>query len=176
MNHEQVRRKIIEGHLLIGFLLVFAYSFSLHAQSKTDSTERVHFWANLGFGAASRGLAANGSINIQYSQLLFTIHSSSDSKFFGESLGNYGMLIGITNRASRFHYSFSAGIASVQRGESKYLDPIRYTSRRVGFPLEAQIFIRPTHFFGVGICAFLVLSQLGNMVGFTISVQLGSLM
>ncbi len=173
MNHESTKRKSITGLLLPGMLLIVASSFSLHAQSKSDSTGPVRFWLNEGMGVGSRLLAANVSINFQRTQFLITIHASADGTIFGETLDDYGLLIGITNRSSEFHFSCSIGIAGVQRTEfDKYLH-IHYSSRVVGFPLEIQMYYRPLRFFGIGSSAFLFLSRLGTMLGITASSQFG---
>ena len=123
---------------------------------------------------ASRGLGAQASINAQFTQFLFTIHTCADLDFIGgENLHEYGILMGWTNKSSKVYYSVAIGLARVTRGIYQMFGNPTIDPTVTGFPIEAQVILRPGRYVGFGLCAFFVASRVGSMLGATITLQLG---
>ncbi len=167
----------------------------LYAQSKNTSSD-IRGWVNAGLGPGSGGgLAAAGSFNLQYKQLLLSARISGNTTNFGDALASamflglipveteeftdYGLLLGLATRDKWIHASIATGVAmmSYRREVSGLLkqEIKKDVSAKISLPVEAQLFFKPISFLGFGANIFGNINSEKSFGGVTFNLQLGKL-
>lgn len=138
-------------------ILIFCFAFSkIQAQEKTNPI--IYFDGNLGFaGGNSSGFMIGGSLNYQKKENLFTLRTTqfSNSKLeyaspflplpyldTKEIITEYGILVGKRYIHNNKAWSFSVGLATIEREIKKVDKNNNYyfdSSHAIGFPFQIDI-------------------------------------
>ena len=173
-------KKLIQILGLIVAFMIFLFDFS-YAQSTRSSIQKKHYWINLGAGAGSiseNAAALSANATYQFGKNLLTLRTAGTGELFGKSIGDYGLLYGLTLKQEQVLFSVGVGLAFVEGSISHGLfssKPPEKIGPTIGIPLEAQLFWRPTRFLGVGLYGFANLNPEEPFVGVTLSFQFGKL-
>jgi hypothetical protein len=151
-------------------------------------------WINAGAGSCSiygadPFISVGASLNHQREDRLYSLRltQNDEFKFFynpKESVGDVSFLYGICSGGRSYSVSLQAGISiahGINRGRYLYSEgTILGTHHHVavewfrpGIPFDASFFLRPTHFFGVGVEAYANLNSERSFAGFLFAVQVG---
>lgn len=181
------------------FLLGICASFNSFAQ-KNDSTSFV-LWADVGIGSYGAGPESTGfspmlGINLYHKQILYRIRYTHAYEFelFGptpsENLYSFGALVGKGFSNDKINFIFSAGLGittGVIRGEFKeaqssggLLSFRNEVFEKVNvftpsIPLEIDMLLKFTKFFGAGFTVFADLNFRRPYLGWTIKLGIGKL-
>ncbi len=181
------------------FLLWMLVSFSAYSQ-KNDSTS-FDLWADVGIGAYGASSKSNGfspmiGLNVYFQKILYRIRYTHAYEFdlFGptpsENLYSYGALIGKGLSNDKINVTFSAGLGittGVIRGDFKEarssggLLSFRNEEYEIvnvftpSIPLEIDMLLKFTKFFGAGFTIFADLTLKRPYLGWAIKLSIGKL-
>ena len=156
-----------------------------HAQSPSLRHEST-FWVGGGVGLGAVPGAENadpdesraGSLyaSFQRGPHLVSARAATAGELFGDSFYDYGLLYGRVVAQSPLFVSLGAGLGYVDgtRSEGLFDDP-EEVEATVGIPVEAQLYLRPFRFVGVGLYGFANFNQEEIFFGLTVSLQVGRL-
>jgi len=180
-----MQRQTVLPLLLVALIGVWSSPRAAHAQSAARGSQST-FWVGGGLGLgrlpgaddADRDESLAGSLNASYQfrRHLISARAASAGELFGDNFYDYGLLYGRAVSHETLYVSLATGIAYVdgQRSEGLFDDP-EDVDATVGLPLEAQVYVRPLRFVGIGLYGFANLNQEESFVGATLSVQIGLL-
>ena len=169
--------------ICISAALVLMWPSSTRAQL----AERQHtaFWVNGGLGWSSLGsLAESANVSFQYEKFLVSLRTtgSNEGLFGGTTLHDFGLLIGLTSIRTEWHSSVAIGIAMVSgyRDNSGLfsfgdVESRHHISPKIGLPIEAQLFLRPTDSMGFGAYLYANINAEQPFGGITFCLQFGKL-
>ncbi|HKS06603.1 MAG TPA: hypothetical protein VJR92_09855 [Gemmatimonadaceae bacterium] len=154
-------------------LLCASLFLAVHAtttQAQSAAVARRTYWGqvNLGVGgvADSAFYATGFSGGIQTGRTVFIGRVVALSTKAKTRITEVGLMTGVATRPSGIHASIAAGLGIVDASSD---------SSSLGFPVEAQITVRPLRWIGVGVHVFGNLNKTGKLYGVTIPVQIGRL-
>jgi hypothetical protein len=166
-----------------GIMIIFLLSSfeSNYAQSSMSYSNEKNFWINLGLGKGSisqNAAALSTNATYQFGKNVVTLRAAGTGELFGKSVGDYGLLYGITLKQEQVFISGGVGLAYVEGTISHGLFSSRPPEKigpTIGIPVEAQLFWRPFSFLGIGLYGFANLNPEEPFVGATLSFQFGKL-
>lgn len=138
------------------------------------------FWVNAGIGVGTPDIAGIVSVSYQFlGSNLLSLRGAVAAEFFGDDFWDIGLLYGRATTAQDYHVSISAGVAVIWGSRSSdglFSDtPHKEISRQFGFPLEGQLFWRPSRFIGLGLYDFANFNAERSFAGLAASLQVGRL-
>lgn len=158
----------------------------LAPRTLSQSAKEHPWWVNLGAGPSSIGNAFSMSGGIQYCYQFeksiicarvigLTNNNPTIQKISASPVDykftDYGILYGPLWQSGNVYLSIEAGIGLVRAAYDT--PPNSSTSTSVSLPLEVQMFWRPTHYAGFGLCVYTSLHDEKNLIGGFVCVQLG---
>lgn len=183
-------RSHILSSVYIALFIIMGTNSSVIAQQDSSIKDSSLYWINLGFGGSSFEFATGFSFSHQTQRehgllSIRFIHNEKLSLFSSpaETLWDFGILYGIMNKGTYGMVSISGGgsiVGGVRKGEllegewfsSKYT---RKNFTSVGIPLESQLMLTPSPFFGIGLYGFANLNPEQSYFGILLNLQIGKL-
>ena len=178
--------------LFIVFILIISQSLgfsSVFAQIETKPNDNL-YWINGGLGRSSLGsLGGSAGISIQLKKMMFSLRATGNSEkggWFegGDEFSDVGLLIGIATQRPKNHASFSVGLARVTgsryietetKGFSLFSGKRVDISPTIGFPIESQLFLKLSSWFGMGLNIYFNINEKRTFGGITLNLMLGKL-
>jgi hypothetical protein len=134
------------------------------------------YWIGGGLGAGSRDFAGHFNVAYQTGANLFSFRTAGTAGLFSRGFSDWALLYGRATRApGRYQASVALGVAVADGCEGGGLGRCPNEPSVIGFPLETQLFWRPSKGFGVGLYGFADINQLQSFAGVTLGIQLGRL-
>ncbi len=169
---------------------VFMSPISTHAQLAEKQPTGV--WVNGGLGLSSLGsVGLSANLSVQYGEILFSMRTTRNIEsldVFTRNivLNDSGLLIGFATEKSELHSSVAIGVALVTGYQFEPLNPFPLVfgnggeeghdiTSKIGIPIEAQFFLRPSSFLGFGVYMYADINTVESFAGITLSLQLGKL-
>lgn len=140
------------------------------------SSEFDTFWIGAGVGAGSNDFAGHFNISYQTGANLFSFRTAGTAGIFSAGFGDVALLYGRATRApKRYQASVALGLAVADGCTGSGLGGCRNLPSVFGFPLETQVFWRPSKVFGLGLYGFADINHSQSFAGVTLGIQLGRL-
>ena len=151
-------------------LAVTACPRAARAQDSPSSS-----WLTLGTGLGSGGAGVSGSMSLKLGSHVASLRVAGTGRQLGGDLWDVGVLYGQAACGERYLLSVSGGVAMA--GGHRKVDastPREVIPAGFGVPVEAQGFVRPFPWGGLGLYAYAELSSRATFAGASLAVQLGS--
>jgi hypothetical protein len=160
------------GALLVAFLL--GTESTVLAQETASGFDT--YWIGGGLGAGSEDFAGHFHISYQTGANLFSLRTAATAGLFSHGFSDVALLYGRATRApERYQAGIALGLAIADGCEGSGLGRCRDRPSVIGFPLETQVFWRPSKVFGIGLYGFADINHLQSFAGVTLGIQLGRL-
>jgi hypothetical protein len=159
--------------VLLAALLLDATPSVLAQES--PATRFDTFWLGPGLGAGTNDFAAHFNFSYQTGANLLSLRAATTAGIFSDGFGDVALLYGRATRPDRYHASVAVGVAVADGCKGGGLGGCRDRPSVFGFPIETQLFWRPSRVFGVGLYGFANLNQSQSFAGMTLGLQLGRL-
>ncbi|MFC2133190.1 hypothetical protein ACFLTH_01115 [Bacteroidota bacterium] len=157
----------------LALIIFLIYANSQIAQTEIDTASTHTFWLNLGGGTGRFERAYSVNFSYQYKNYILSLRhaDTSEGPFFGgEALWDTAVLFGMAATPAKTFYSLAAGISKVSGNVG-----VKSIEDVIGVAFEAQLFVRPVTFAGIGIYIFANINSEESFGGATLCLQLGLL-
>jgi hypothetical protein len=168
--------KSFRGRECLILLISSLFLITNHSFAQAPKTNKSYFWLNAGVGLEFPGSSVSEGTNISYqwkkyivsARLNYTADISSSPP--ASEVVESALLFGVCKK-SRFWCSSIAGGLAHMSGTTN--NAVRVPT--FGFPIEAQIFITPLSFFGIGLYGFGNLNSRMPYFNILLCLQFGKL-
>jgi hypothetical protein len=173
----------------IAILLLLTFPGLPSASGDDILIKGSRFWLNGGIGYSSAGFSYGFNYSHQIGLSIISARFMHSKEVFTSGLpiagevSDAGALYGIVAKEKNIFISAAAGISAVfsvrcvNTGQFNWGSPVyaAANSLGIGFPVEAQLFLTPLSFLGIGLYGFANLNAIQKFGGILFCVQIGML-
>jgi hypothetical protein len=156
--------------------LFFMKANALYAQSQECVSETHSYWINLGIGGGTFEGVISANVSYQFKRNILSIRGVETGEWYGNNgMWDIGILYGLATNPSHTQAAVGIGVALVGGKSEESLLPDNAIKKRIGLPIELQLFFRPIRFVGMGLYGFANINSEKSFVGVSLSLQFGKL-